>query len=62
MLKPIPDELVEEDERLTQLVRDRRAYDHVDDMVRKYASKEYSEWYFDLQEYLKEADNKGVFL
>lgn len=62
MLKPIPDELVEEDERLTQLIRDKRAYDYVDDMVRKYASKEYSEWYFDLQEYLKEADNKGVFL
>lgn len=59
MLKPIPEEFVDEDQYLLQLMREKKAYDHVDELVREYASKEYAEWFFAENQALRKMENRG---
>lgn len=47
MMKPVPDEFYDEDQKLMRLVLAIGAYDDIEDVVRKNASKEYREWFFE---------------
>lgn len=60
MMKPAPDELYEEDERLSKLFFEEKAYDDVDGFVRRNASKEFAEWFFAMKKERSEAERQGI--
>ena len=62
MVKPIPEELAEEDDRLTKLFIKEKPYDDVDGFIRRNASKEYVEWISARQKAAEEAESKGLFI
>lgn len=60
MMKPVPDEFYDEDQKLMRLVLATGAYDDIEDVVRKNASKEYREWFFESQKHREELEKKGI--
>ena len=62
MVKPIPEDLAEEDDRLTKLFIKEKPYDDVDGFIRRNASKEYVEWISARQKAAEEAESKGLFI
>lgn len=60
MMKPVPDEFYDEDQKLMRLVLATGAYDDIEDVVRKNASKEYRERFFESQKHREELEKRGI--